>query len=164
MCVRSRILKYLEYKQISKYRFYKEVGVANGFLDKEGSIGTDKCEKICYCYPDINPEWLLLGKEPMLRPGDAAIYNNVEPPALESKLAPAEPSVLYSMILERSERLAGENGQLRAENERLKAENGNLKAENEKLKFKKQTYRDDFSDIPPTLKEDRQEVEEQIIK
>jgi len=66
MEIRHRILKYLDYKGISKYQFYKEIGVSNGFLDKEGAIGSDKCEKICYQYPDLDPIWLVLERGDML--------------------------------------------------------------------------------------------------
>lgn len=66
MDIRERILLYLENKGISKYKFYQKIGVSNGFLDKNGSIGSDKCEKISYQYPDINIEWLITGRGNML--------------------------------------------------------------------------------------------------
>ena len=34
MTSRDRIIKYVEYKGISKNKFYKETGLSNGFLDK----------------------------------------------------------------------------------------------------------------------------------
>jgi phage repressor protein C with HTH and peptisase S24 domain len=67
MGIRERLIKYLIYKNISKYKFYQKTGFSNGFLDKSGAIGSDKCEKICYEFPDINLEWLITGKEPMLK-------------------------------------------------------------------------------------------------
>lgn len=63
--IRERIIKYLEKKGISKYQFYKDTGLSNGFLDKEGSIGSDKCEKISYQYPDLSLLWLITGKGDM---------------------------------------------------------------------------------------------------
>ncbi len=62
----ERILQYLESKGISKYKFYKETGLSNGFLDKSKSIGTDKCEIINNHYHDLNIEWLVTGKGNML--------------------------------------------------------------------------------------------------
>lgn len=66
--IQERIIEYLEWRGISKYRFYKDTGLSNGFLDKGGSIGTDKCERIISVYPDINIEWLITGRGSMLTP------------------------------------------------------------------------------------------------
>ena len=63
----QRLQQFIDYKSISKYRFYQETGLSNGFLDKGENIGSDKCEKILYTYPDINPDWLLTGRGSMLR-------------------------------------------------------------------------------------------------
>jgi len=65
--IRQRIIKYLDYKGVSKYKFYKDTGLSNGFLDKEGAIGSDKCEKISYQYPDLSLEWLITGYGEMLK-------------------------------------------------------------------------------------------------
>jgi hypothetical protein len=64
---RERILQFVEYKKISKNKFYKETGLSNGFLDKNNHPGADKLERIIYTYPDISPEWLLTGRGNMLR-------------------------------------------------------------------------------------------------
>lgn len=66
MTARERLRKFIDYKGISKYRFYKETGLSNGFLDKDGNIGSDKCEKIYYLYPDLNLIWLITGEGEML--------------------------------------------------------------------------------------------------
>lgn len=65
--IQKRLIQYIDYKGISKYRFYKETGLSNGFLDKKGTIGVDKCEIIYSVYPDINFEWLITGKGDMLK-------------------------------------------------------------------------------------------------
>ncbi len=65
--ITERILLYLDSKGISKYKFSKDLGVSNGFLDKKREIGTDKYANILEYFPDINPEWLLTGKGEMLR-------------------------------------------------------------------------------------------------
>ena len=67
MNAKERILQYLEYKSIRKSKFYKDVGLSNGFLDKVKDIGSGKLELILKSYPDINPEWLLTGKGNMLK-------------------------------------------------------------------------------------------------
>ncbi|APD06729.1 hypothetical protein UJ101_01210 [Flavobacteriaceae bacterium UJ101] len=68
--IRKRILQYIDYKNITRYRFYKDMQLSNGFLDKEGSVRSDICEKICYQYPDLNLYWLITGKGTMLNHHD----------------------------------------------------------------------------------------------
>lgn len=76
--MRNRILQYLEYKRISKYKFYRDTGLSNGFLDKEGGISVSSYEKICSAYPDLSEEWLRTGKgemltmEPLFNPASVA--------------------------------------------------------------------------------------------
>ena len=60
------MLQYLDLKGVSKYKFYKDNDISNGFLDKEGSIRSDICVKISYQYKDINLTWLITGKGEML--------------------------------------------------------------------------------------------------
>ena len=63
----DKILQFIDYKGISKLSFYKEVGLSNGFLDKNKSIGSEKLVKILNSYPEIEPLWLLLGQGEMLK-------------------------------------------------------------------------------------------------
>ena len=65
--IQDRIIEYLEYKGISKYKFYKETGLSNGFLYKKWTIGADKCEIIYSHYPDLNLEWLITGQGEKLK-------------------------------------------------------------------------------------------------
>lgn len=64
--IKARILQYIEYKSISKYEFYKLTGLSNGFLDKEGAIGSDKCALIIDVFPDISLYWLITGNGNMI--------------------------------------------------------------------------------------------------
>lgn len=77
--IKKKIVEYLDFKGISKYKFYQETGIANGFLDKEGAIGSDKCEKICSHYQDLNIEWLINGVGSMIK-------NNINKSQLEFDL------------------------------------------------------------------------------
>jgi hypothetical protein len=67
MSIQERIRQYINYKGITPYKFCKDLGLSQGYLDKSGSIGTDKYLKIIEYYPEINPYWLLTGKGEMLR-------------------------------------------------------------------------------------------------
>ena len=112
--IRERIAEFLILKGISRYRFYKDTGLSNGFLDKPGSINSDNCEKICYCYPDINPEWLLTGKGEMLKSGELI--------ELEKSDKQASIEVLVKKIVE----LTSDNTLLKKENETLRSLTGTV--------------------------------------
>lgn len=67
MTIQERILQVIENKEITPYRFCKDLGLSMGYLDKRGAIGTDKYLKIIEYLNEVNPMWLLTGQEPMLK-------------------------------------------------------------------------------------------------
>lgn len=67
MTIQERILQLLEKKEVTPYKFCKDLGLSMGYLDKRGAIGTDKYLKIIKYFPEINPEWLLTGEGNMLK-------------------------------------------------------------------------------------------------
>lgn len=71
-------MEYINYKAISKYKFYQDTGFSNGFLDKSGSVGSEKCEKISYCYPDLDLVWLITGRGEMLKSGEKDQNNIIQ--------------------------------------------------------------------------------------
>lgn len=64
---KDRIKKYLEYKGISKNKFYTQTGLSIGFLDSGNSLGVDKARIIINTYPDMSLNWLIMGAGEMLR-------------------------------------------------------------------------------------------------
>ena len=67
----NRLHKYIDYKGYKPTRFEKDLGLSNGYLNTQLKRSADLGESIFnkildYCL-DINPEWLLSGKEPMLK-------------------------------------------------------------------------------------------------
>lgn len=74
----QRIQQFIENKGISKYRFYQESGLSNGALDKGENIGSDKCEKILYAFPELNPEWLLTGRGSMLKNDQQSLTKEID--------------------------------------------------------------------------------------
>lgn len=119
MNIRERVLIYLDFKKVSKYRFYKETGLSNGFLDKAGAVNSDNCEKICYCYPDLNPEWLLLGKGEMIRTLDETLTESASVVGNRSHNT-ASIEVMVNKIVE----LSSENSLLKKENDLLRRLSG----------------------------------------
>ncbi|GIM53721.1 S24 family peptidase [Capnocytophaga cynodegmi] len=67
----SRIKEFIDYKGLSVRKFEENVGFSNGAFASQyknnKSIGSDKIENILRFYPEINTEWLLLGKGEMLK-------------------------------------------------------------------------------------------------
>lgn len=74
MTDKEKIIKYLEYKGISKNKFYTKTGFSVGFLDSGNSLGVDKLKKIIDNYHDLNLEWFFDDDSPMLKSTDP---NNV---------------------------------------------------------------------------------------
>lgn len=67
---KERILQFVDYKGISKTRFYEETGMRRGFLDGDKlktSIPDTFIATIVATYPDISPIWLLTGEGSMLK-------------------------------------------------------------------------------------------------
>lgn len=97
MSDKDRIKKFLEYKHISKNKFYSQTGLSIGFLDSGSSLGVDKARIIINTYPDINLNWLILGEGDMLRSdADAQI-----------QVAAAEPTAVGGIPLIPIEAMAG---------------------------------------------------------
>ena len=72
MTEKEKICKYLEYKEISKNKFYALTGLSNGFLDSGKSLGADKIKIIIEKFPDLNLSWLVLNEGEMLKKEDTA--------------------------------------------------------------------------------------------
>ncbi|MBX6361275.1 MAG: helix-turn-helix transcriptional regulator [Acidobacterium ailaaui] len=80
----DRLKQYLEYKGISHNAFNKSIGMSNAYIGKQiknnASLGTDVVEKIVEVYTDLNLEWLITGKGPMLKEEkDGATSENINP-------------------------------------------------------------------------------------
>lgn len=111
--MKERILQFIEYKRLSKNKFYKETGLSNGILDKQGGISSDSLEKIYYVYPEINLDWLLTGKGEMLKKEGLVqqAHNNISSTITQHQTihAPEE----YQELKEENKRLTQENSSLK---------------------------------------------------
>lgn len=74
--IKKRILEYIDYKGVSKYKFYQDSGITRGVLDKKGGIAEDNVAKFVAYEPNINLEWLILGQGKMLK-GDIVEEENL---------------------------------------------------------------------------------------
>lgn len=67
MGIIDRIRQYLDFKDISDYRFEKDLSLSKGYINKAKNPTSDVLMKICGIYTDISPEWLVTGKGEMIR-------------------------------------------------------------------------------------------------
>lgn len=111
--IKDRVIEYLKTSGITKQDFCKETGISYANMvgnSLKSELGGEQISSIFMKYPNISPDWLLLGKGPMLR----------------QSVPETPPDNTLSVLLERIEDLARENGQLKAEIDMLKKENAHL--------------------------------------
>ena len=66
--VKEILAMYLRYKQEKPWKFEKNVGLANVYINNiRKSIQPDKIERISLFYKDLNTGWLLTGEGDMLK-------------------------------------------------------------------------------------------------
>jgi hypothetical protein len=109
--MKERILQFIDYKNLSKNKFYKETGLANGILDKNSGLSAESIEKIYSKYPEINLHWLLTGEGEMLR------KEEIVQQALNNISSTINQTINFSKDYE----------ELKKENKRLTQENSGLK-------------------------------------
>jgi len=66
---KQRILQFIDYQGISKQYFFERTGLKRGLLDADkldSSISDIYLAKILARYPELNPEWLLVGSGDMI--------------------------------------------------------------------------------------------------
>lgn len=72
--IKQNILKYLEFKGLSRYKFYQESGITRGILDQDTGISEDNIARFLAYYSEVSPTWLLTGRgEMLLRQNEAYI-------------------------------------------------------------------------------------------
>ena len=111
--MKERILQFIEYKRLSKNKFYKETGLSNRILDKQGGISSDSLEKIYCVYPEINLDWLLTGKGEMFKKEGLVqqAHNNISSTITQQQTIHAPED--YETLKKENQRLTQENSGLK---------------------------------------------------
>ena len=65
--IRERISQYLSYKNISDYRFEKDLDLSKGYWNKAKNPSSEILNKISGIYTDLSAEWFLRGEGEMLK-------------------------------------------------------------------------------------------------
>lgn len=124
MDIKERIKQFIKYLQIGQNAFERECRLSVGYINNVGSsIGSNVLLKILNRYPQINPEWLLLGTGDMIRTqGDTSERENVE--TYKTKIK--ELNLKYIEVCEEMVAITKENRRLYNENRELLNENRQL--------------------------------------
>lgn len=92
MTTKERLKIFIKTLKIPVSRFEKQLNVSNGYVNSiQNSIQPDKLSLILDFYPNLNIEWLLLGKGEMLKSGSQPTAHTPQP---DERLC--EPSADYS--------------------------------------------------------------------
>jgi hypothetical protein len=126
--ITERILKYLDFRGITKYKFCKDLGLSNGFLDKPREISTDKYANILVYFPELNPDWLLTGVGPMEKTKYTQTHAHSEKTEaknidIQSKDNNNNNNDIIKYFAERIEKLSAENALLKKGIEDLSHQN-----------------------------------------
>lgn len=87
---KERILQFIEYKRISKNKFYIDTGISNGILDKKSGLSMETIEKFYSTFPEVNLEWLVTGEGSMLKSDNLPAITSTNNPNEGIPLIPTE--------------------------------------------------------------------------
>lgn len=65
--IKQNILQFIEYKGITRYKFYQITGITRGILDQNNGMNEDNIARFLDSFPDINANWLITGRGSMLK-------------------------------------------------------------------------------------------------
>lgn len=124
--IKERILKYLDFKGVSKYKFYQETGITNGILSQSNGISEENLLKFLSQYKDISADWLLTGEGEMLRGGTVqvsgsgnAVVGNSHNSTATVNATPTDTSDLRAMVEEQRTIIEGLQGQLQEKDKQI---------------------------------------------
>lgn len=122
--LKQNILEYLDFKGITKYKFYTETGVSNGVLSQKSGISEENILRVLSCYKDINPTWLFTGQGEMILSDSYPISKESIPDIVSERPFQAYESDKDEVIKQLKERLVDKEEViilLRSEVKRLKS-------------------------------------------
>lgn len=106
--IKDRVVQILETKGIAKESFYVKIGMTSASFRgnaKKTPLNSTAIENILSIIPDLNPDWLLTGKGPMLRESS---------PKEEPLQVPQQPNTeIIQVLLSKIEQQAQEIGKLK---------------------------------------------------
>ncbi|MDD4819215.1 MAG: hypothetical protein PHD21_00035 [Flavobacteriales bacterium] len=74
---KEKIKQFLDYKGVSKNKFYTLTGFSVGFLDSGTSMGADKVKIIINTFPELNINWLIMDEGEMIIDKKSISFDNI---------------------------------------------------------------------------------------
>lgn len=124
--IKVRLLQFAESQKIPKTKFFEQNQLAaSNFSGKgaESALSTDKIVQILTCYPELNSEWLLLGRGEMLRSATQSVGNISHSTAVGVNVNGNDINISYDpLLLPTVESLSDSVAKLTAQNAQLLGE------------------------------------------
>ena len=77
--VKERLIKFVQYKKMSKSEFCRTINVSSAFITSiRESIQPDKIKSIALNFPELNIVWLMTGDGEMLNSSEIKPVSNVD--------------------------------------------------------------------------------------
>lgn len=118
-------MQFAESQKIPKTKFFEQNQLAaSNFSGKgaESALSTDKIVQILTCYPELNSEWLLLGRGEMLRSASQSVGNISHSTAVGVNVNGNDINISYDPLLPTVESLSDSVAKLTAQNAQLLGE------------------------------------------
>lgn len=100
--MKDRIILLIKAKNLTAAQFAEIIGVQKSsishIISGRNNASLDFIQKILVSFPDVNMEWLMLGKGPLFKVSEG-VFNNLNDTPLHAQIMPSMPSVdLFSEL------------------------------------------------------------------
>ena len=93
--IKDRILMIIEANGMTQYRFETLCGLSSGYIKSIGEdVGSTKLAKILSKFPNISPDWLILGEGEMLRKDDTCNYQSAQGVDISQTMINGRPEIV----------------------------------------------------------------------
>lgn len=123
--IKSRLLQFAEQQGLKKEEFYRQIGIDGAnFRGKNAlsELGSEKIVSILSTFPDLNSDWLLLGRGEMLRSATQSVGNISHSTAVGVNVNGNDINISYDPLLPTVESLSDSVAKLTAQNAQLLGE------------------------------------------
>ena len=123
--IKSRLLQFAESQGIPKGEFYEKISMfPSNFAGKggESALKSDNIVKVLREFPELNSDWLLLGRGEMLRSATQSVGNITHSTAVGVNVNGNDINISYNPLLPTVESLSDSVAKLTAQNAQLLGE------------------------------------------